>query len=142
MLTKELWDWVFEDRPSLNLGVMIHLGFVAKAAIEHNDQQLYESLRNFGFLFRRHISHRAVVGDLEKSVRTERERQDNKWGAQTHSHCYWLGILVEELGEWAEVRYDHLPEREAEEAVHVLAVLFAWLEFWDQACLTSAKRGA
>jgi NTP pyrophosphatase (non-canonical NTP hydrolase) len=35
-------------------------------------------------------------------VKTERERQDSKWGIQRHQMGDWLKILVEEVGEVAQ----------------------------------------
>ena len=34
-------------------------------------------------------------------VLDERARQEEKWGEQNHKPVYWLGILMEELGEIA-----------------------------------------
>lgn len=36
-----------------------------------------------------------------EEVLKERERQDEKWGIQTHLGHAWLGILTEEVGEVA-----------------------------------------
>jgi len=36
------------------------------------------------------------------SVDIERNRQDEKWGEQNHDPQYWTGILMEEVGEYAE----------------------------------------
>jgi len=38
-----------------------------------------------------------VLEDIAK----ERNRQDDKWGVQEHDMLYWLGILMEEVGEVA-----------------------------------------
>ena len=35
-------------------------------------------------------------------IKTERKRQDVKWGIQRHPITYWLSILLEEVGEAAQ----------------------------------------
>lgn len=81
-------------------------------------------------------------------VREERERQDEKWGPQNHENLYWLGILMEEVGEVSKLLIDPLPihgeddrtyaeleqewgQREDDieaEITQVAAVAVAWLE--------------
>src|SRR2546430_8466838 len=62
-------------------------------------------------------------------IATERVRQDVKWGDQVgHTDPYWLGILVEEVGETAKAIIDgsSLDEIGAE-LLHVAAVAVQWL---------------
>ena len=85
-------------------------------------------------------------------IRTERMRQDRKWGEQNHNDYYWLGILTEELGEAAKaliegaitayapedfpdknVKCHYVRQRNdtaalEKELVQVAAVAVAWLE--------------
>jgi len=67
----------------------------------------------------------------------ERIRQDVKWGEQNHPDLYWLGILMEEVGEVAKAVIEKAAnvreEKCAKEVVHlelvqVAAVAVAWLE--------------
>ena len=37
--------------------------------------------------------------EIYDSIKTERERQDKKWGIQNHSPYKWMAILMEEVGE-------------------------------------------
>ncbi len=39
------------------------------------------------------------LGGVLEEVADERERQNNKWGAQHHDIPMWLAILMEEVGE-------------------------------------------
>lgn len=57
----------------------------------------------------------------------ERKRQDLKWGTpQSYSDNYWLGILMEEVGEAAKnaIEFSN-PE---DELIQVAAVALAWIE--------------
>jgi len=68
--------------------------------------------------------------DPLQDIMEERARQDNKWGQQNHDDLYWLGILVEEVGELAQAIIS-APERQVDakrELVQVGAVALAWLE--------------
>ena len=68
----------------------------------------------------------------------ERERQDEKWGSQrTNPPLYWLGILVEEVGELSKALIEPVGPRELvaalagevrKELVQVAAVALCWLE--------------
>lgn len=59
-------------------------------------------------------------------ILNERKRQDRKWGIQDHSDLYWLGILMEEVGEVAK---DLVELKDPQvEVVQVAAVALAWLE--------------
>jgi NTP pyrophosphatase (non-canonical NTP hydrolase) len=71
----------------------------------------------------------------------ERARQDQKWGEQNHDPLEWLGILTEEVGEFAQHAntYHWHPEQcdqaaMFEEAVQVAAVALAIVE-----CLKRGK---
>ena len=71
------------------------------------------------------------------AITTERDRQDEKWGVQTHSPAEWMMILMEEVGEFAEAemeaRYrDGAKARIREELVQVAAVALAMLEDCDR----------
>jgi hypothetical protein len=59
-------------------------------------------------------------------IKIERARQDAKWGVQDHDAPYWLGILVEEVGELAKDIIEH--RGIYLELVQVAAVAVAWLE--------------
>lgn len=41
------------------------------------------------------------LDDIVADVEDECAEQHDKWGVQEHSQLYWLGILVEEVGEVA-----------------------------------------
>ena len=65
-------------------------------------------------------------------IRTERMRQDKKWGGDLHDDMHtdaeWVAIIAGELNEvlWA-IASDR-PNKATEELVHVAAVAVAWLE--------------
>jgi NTP pyrophosphatase (non-canonical NTP hydrolase) len=67
-----------------------------------------------------------------QDTRTERTRQDAKWGAQNHQPETWLAILSEELGEMAREillgSWDNLRS----ETVQVAAVAVAFVEAMDR----------
>lgn len=68
-----------------------------------------------------------------KDVVDERARQNKKWGEQDHGHGYWLGILVEEVGEVAQAYIQSQgPERVREELIQVAAVAIQWVEAMDR----------
>ena len=56
-----------------------------------------------------------------KKVKAERERQDEKWGRQTHLGHAWCGILLEELGEFAQAVNDGDWENAEYELVQISA---------------------
>ena len=65
------------------------------------------------------------------AIAEERERQDKKWGVQSHGDQRWLAILVEELGEAAAEVITHpgYSERRLKwELTQVAAVAIAWIE--------------
>ncbi len=62
-------------------------------------------------------------------VLEERKAQDIKWGKQSHSDLYWLGILAEEFGELAKEIIESNGSKAIEsELVQVAAVAVAWIE--------------
>lgn len=70
-------------------------------------------------------------------IKTERNRQDEKWGAippRSHEHMYWMTVLVEEVGEVAKAIWEvvsgrsELQEPIKIELIHCAAVIVAWLE--------------
>tara|TARA_Y100000034_G_C6690153_1_gene303858 strand:+ start:340 stop:600 length:261 start_codon:yes stop_codon:yes gene_type:complete len=64
-----------------------------------------------------------------EAVLAERERQDDKWGDQTHnSDEYWMVILTEETGEVAREVYEKRSAGMFEEVIQCAAVCFAWAE--------------
>jgi len=83
--------------------------------------------------FREARSHPVHIEDVMDEVRIERDRQDKKWGEQNHDDLYWLGILMEEVGEVAKaiIQHDH-KEHIREEIIQTTAVAIAWLECMDR----------
>jgi NTP pyrophosphatase (non-canonical NTP hydrolase) len=61
-------------------------------------------------------------------VADERDRQEEKWGHQNHSHLQWLAILAEEFGEVAKATLEIQDHCIEEEIIQVMAVCAAWLE--------------
>lgn len=63
-------------------------------------------------------------------VIAERLAQDKKWGEQNHPNLYWLGILMEEIGELSK---DIVEGRDCRsELVQATAVALAWIECIDR----------
>lgn len=62
------------------------------------------------------------------AIERERVRQDQKWGEQNHDPLYWMGILVEEVGEAAKNCIEGNIEAYREEMIQVAAVVMAALE--------------
>lgn len=58
----------------------------------------------------------------------ERNNQDAKWGVQNHNDLYWLGILVEEIGELAREIIEGNSSRASRELTQIAAVALAWME--------------
>lgn len=85
-----------------------------------------------------------MITDLiEKQIREERTRQDDKWGVQNHSPAFYSLILHEEIGEVSKAildGYDHIEESFSEEAfahireelIQVAAVTKAFIECLDR----------
>ena len=69
-------------------------------------------------------------------IMDERANQDAKWGEQNHDDLYWLGILVEEVGELSkniiEKQTATVRVKKREELVQVAAVALVWLECLDR----------
>jgi NTP pyrophosphatase (non-canonical NTP hydrolase) len=64
-----------------------------------------------------------------EAVLSERERQDNRWGDQTHNtDLQWMSILTEEIGEVAKDVNDQRIAGMFEELIQCAAVCFAWSE--------------
>ncbi len=72
-----------------------------------------------------------------EQIRDERRRQDGLWGQQNHIPLIWLGILEEEVGEFAREALDHHFEGSGDknlrdELIQVAAVALAMLECCDR----------
>jgi len=64
-----------------------------------------------------------------QAIREERKRQDEKWGADRHqTSLYWLGILVEEVGEVAKAIIEFDERQTQLEILHCASVCVCWLE--------------
>jgi hypothetical protein len=78
----------------------------------------------------------STIGKVVASLKRERARQREKWGEQSHPQLHWLGILMEELGEYAQtlieeqdiITEDQDIERVESELIHVAATAIAALE--------------
>ena len=70
------------------------------------------------------------MNNFYKEVTKERDYQKQKWGEQsTHSVFLWLSILMEEVGEAAEVLNEgRNKEALSKELIRVAAVAEAWYE--------------
>ena len=71
------------------------------------------------------------------AIRTERARQDEKWGVQNHHPMEWLVVLMEEVGEAAQAAVemnwrDASPENYREELIQVAAVCVNAIECLDR----------
>ncbi len=73
-----------------------------------------------------------------RDVARERERQDEKWGPQSHSPEWWLAILAEEVGEAAQevlgLRFGDDAKAHGDlraELLHVAAVAVSAIETLD-----------
>lgn len=67
-------------------------------------------------------------------IAAERAEQDRKWGEQNHTDLYWLGILMEEVGEAAKACIEPNATRNQlrMELIQAAAVIVAWLECQDR----------
>ncbi len=62
-------------------------------------------------------------------IMQERQRQDEKWGADRDQHNFvWQTILVEEVGEAAECALNEDVVNLEKELIQCAAVIMAWLE--------------
>ena len=66
---------------------------------------------------------------LIRIIYEERNRQDIKWGEQHHTNLFWLGILIEEIGEIAKAILENGDI--FEELIQSIAVCIAWIEDKD-----------
>ena len=82
-----------------------------------------------------------IAGDpglrVPLEIVSERAKQDAKWGEQNHEDGYWLGILMEEVGEvskeYIEAPYNDSGDSELrQELIQVAAVAVAWVEAIDR----------
>ncbi len=80
-----------------------------------------------------------AAGGVLAEVSEERERQDAKWGQQNHRLPMWIAILVEEVGEAAQVSLSDQhgesladQDKAREELVQVAAVAVAAVECLDR----------
>lgn len=70
---------------------------------------------------------------IYKLIQIERDRQDEKWGANRQQHpMTWLTILLEEIGEVAKAILNRDWNNVKEELIQCAAVIFAWLEMIDE----------
>jgi len=65
-------------------------------------------------------------------IRQERNAQDKKWGEQNHTDLYWLGVLMEEVGEAAKALIEGKFAHARVELVQCAAVCVAWIECIDR----------
>ena len=73
----------------------------------------------------------------QEEIRAERVRKDEKWGEQDHDPCYWITILIEEVGEAARAVLEGYCSgselgRLTSELVQVAGVAIAFLESLDR----------
>ena len=65
-------------------------------------------------------------------IKSERRRQDEKWGEQNHEPLYWISILVEEVGEAAKEVLENKYSNYRKELVQCAAVCVAAIESLDR----------
>jgi NTP pyrophosphatase (non-canonical NTP hydrolase) len=96
------------------------------------------------------VAHRAaeLKANSLRSVLAERERQDALWGEQNHEPLIYLGILTEEVGEFAQCALHRkfggkhgTDERLREEAIHCAAVALAIVECLDRGKWKEGQEG-
>lgn len=105
---------------------------------------------HFGYLEAREV---VMDGDLARTIARahvdeERRRQDEKWGEQNHDPFVWLGVLSEEVGEFAQAALHARFGGPADiglvnEAIQVAAVALAIVECAERNdwSLVGAERG-
>jgi NTP pyrophosphatase (non-canonical NTP hydrolase) len=79
------------------------------------------------------------VSDVLSEVRSERDRQDARWGWTNRDPAWHLAVLTEEVGEFARALHDAKfadggvasVANAREEALHVAAVAVAFVEGLD-----------
>lgn len=67
-----------------------------------------------------------------KEIEREVHNQLAKWGVQNHDDLYWLGILVEEVGEAAKAAIEFKRAQLRKELIHVAAVTVSWIDCYDR----------
>ena len=66
-------------------------------------------------------------------VLAEQHAQYERWGEQNHPDLYWLGILMEEVGETSKEIIEHASRATIRgELVQVVAVALSWIECIDR----------
>lgn len=83
------------------------------------------------------IESKKIQDNAFYEVKTERSRQEKRWGEQNHSQEYWLSILGEEFGEVCkavcEKNYDtKVKDNYRDELIHVAAVAIQMIECFDR----------
>lgn len=74
----------------------------------------------------KHTNHRI---EIFNEISLERERQNIKWGDQSHhSNEKWMVILIEEIGEVAKDLLDGNEVDASVELIQCAAVIVQWLE--------------
>ena len=63
-----------------------------------------------------------------ESIFAERDRQDAKWGEQTHEIFKWLAILGEEVGEINKAALENQYDETINELIQTGAVVVAMIE--------------
>ena len=67
-----------------------------------------------------------------EGIKTERLRQDNKWGEQNHHPEKWMNILMEEVGEASKAILEQDFEQYRKELIEVAAVAVAAIESYHR----------
>jgi len=71
-----------------------------------------------------------IEEQIYRLIQIERTAQEHKWGIQNHPPLYWLGILMEEVGEVAKavIEEKRSYNEVKEELVQVAAVSVAFID--------------
>lgn len=77
--------------------------------------------------------HRRLCGlvatnEIYDRIKRERAKQILKWGDQVHHPLYWLGILMEEVGEVGKALVENKLDEYPDEVIQVAAVCIAMIE--------------
>ena len=73
-----------------------------------------------------YLRQNAILG-----ARKEMDRQYERWGEQTHQSFYWLGILMEEVGEASKAAIEYDGDAYRQELIHVAAVAINMIVCYD-----------
>ena len=73
-----------------------------------------------------------ILSKCLDEIKSERKRQDEKWGEQNHDPLYWISILVEEVGEAAKEVLENKFSNYRKELVQCAAVCVAAIESFDR----------